>query len=124
MTGWRLGYLATPPGARQSAGEIPPALDLLRAALHPGGRRRRRCRSTTNSCRTIATCSAAGSSARRRLCRVEGIDCRMPDATFYLFPKVAGDDAAIAQRWLDDDDVAVLPGSAFGAAAPVTCGCR
>jgi len=40
----------------------------------------------------------------------------MPDAGFYLFPSVAGDDAAIARRWLDELDVAVLPGSAFGSA--------
>ena len=40
----------------------------------------------------------------------------MSDATFYLFPKVVGDDAAIAKYWLDTIDVAALPGSAFGPA--------
>jgi aspartate/methionine/tyrosine aminotransferase len=40
----------------------------------------------------------------------------MSDATFYLFPKVDGDDAAIAKYWLDTIDVAALPGSAFGPA--------
>jgi aspartate aminotransferase len=60
---------------------------------------------------------------RRRLARasaaldvVPGIDCVMPDATFYLFPIVAGDDTLIAQRWLAEGDVATMPGSAFGPA--------
>jgi aspartate aminotransferase len=48
------------------------------------------------------------------LLKIDGIECHMSDATFYLFPKVAGDDAAIAKRWLDTLDVATLPGSSFG----------
>jgi aspartate aminotransferase len=50
------------------------------------------------------------------LSTVAGIDCPMSDATFYLFPKVAGDDVAVTKYWLDTIDVAVLPGSAFGPA--------
>jgi len=50
-----------------------------------------------------------------RLDAMPGIGCVMSDATFYLFPKVAGDDTAIAQRWLAEGNVAVMPGSAFGA---------
>ena len=51
-----------------------------------------------------------------RLSKVADIDCAMPDATFYLFPRVAGDDTAIARRWLDDFGLAVQPGSSFGPA--------
>ena len=39
----------------------------------------------------------------------------MPSATFYLFPAIAGDDVAVAKRWLDEIDVSCLPGSFFGA---------
>ncbi|HET7197038.1 MAG TPA: aminotransferase class I/II-fold pyridoxal phosphate-dependent enzyme, partial [Burkholderiales bacterium] len=45
---------------------------------------------------------------------VPGMSCAMPDATFYLFPRVAADDVTLAQRWLAEGDVAVMPGSAFG----------
>jgi aspartate aminotransferase len=38
----------------------------------------------------------------------------MPEATFYLFPKIAGDDMATARYWLDNIDVAVMAGSVFG----------
>jgi aspartate/methionine/tyrosine aminotransferase len=116
MTGWRLGYLALPPGMAkalvkflqhsiycvpafiQAAGEE--ALSL-RDELVPAYRELFR--------RRLARASAA-------LDVVLGIDCVMPDATFYLFPKVAGDDTLIAQRWLSEGDVATMPGSAFGPA--------
>lgn len=116
MTGWRLGYLALPPGMAkalvkflqhsiycvpafiQAAGEE--ALSL-RDELVPAYRELFR--------RRLARASAA-------LDVVLGIDCVMPDATFYLFPKVAGDDTLIAQRWLAEGDVATMPGSAFGPA--------
>ena len=45
---------------------------------------------------------------------VDGIRCEMSDGTFYLFPKIAGDDVATARLWLDAIDVATMPGSAFG----------
>jgi aspartate/methionine/tyrosine aminotransferase len=116
MTGWRLGYLALPPGMAkalvkflqhsiycvpafiQAAGEQ--AL-LLRHELVPVYREvfRRRLE-----------------RAAAKLDAVPGIKCTMPDATFYLFPKVAADDTAVAQRWLAEGDVAVMPGSAFGPA--------
>lgn len=116
MTGWRLGYLAMPPSMAkalvkflqhsiycvpafiQAAGEQ--AL-LLRHELVPMYREvfRRRLE-----------------RAAAKLDAVPGIKCAMPDATFYLFPKVAADDTAIAQRWLAEGDVAVMPGSAFGPA--------
>lgn len=38
----------------------------------------------------------------------------MPSAGFFLFPQVDGDEVAIARRWLDVLNIAVLPGTAFG----------
>lgn len=115
MTGWRLGYLALPPGMAKSL------IKFLQHSIY---------------C-VPAFIQAAGAEAlslrrelvpqyrdmfRRRLERTSvrldampGIGCVMSDATFYLFPKVAGDDTAIAQRWLAEGNVAVMPGSAFGA---------
>ena len=40
----------------------------------------------------------------------------MPSAGFFLFPKVDGDEVAIARRWLEVLNIAVLPGTAFGKA--------
>jgi aspartate aminotransferase len=116
MTGWRLGYLATPPGTAKALVKflqhsiycVPPFIQAAGVAafslydeLVP---------------RYRTTFRARLERASKARSKVEGIDCTMSDATFYLFPKVAGDDAAIAKYWLDTIDVAALPGSAFGPA--------
>jgi len=116
MTGWRLGYLAVPSGLsrpilkflQHSVYCVAPfvqAAGLAALALYdelaPRYRNRFRVRLER---------------ASRALSQIGGITCPMSDASFYLFPKIAGDDSATARKWLDEFDVAVLPGSAFGPA--------
>ncbi len=116
MTGWRLGSLSMPagtarsfqrvmqhsvycvPGFVQQAGVA--ALRLF-DDLVPGYR---------------ALFRARQEYAASRLAALPGIHCPLPDAGFYLFPSVPGDDGAVAASWLDRLSVASLPGSAFGAA--------
>tara|TARA_B110000438_G_C15816230_1_gene652075 strand:+ start:1324 stop:2499 length:1176 start_codon:yes stop_codon:yes gene_type:complete len=46
-----------------------------------------------------------------------GLPCHLPQATFYTFPSIAGtglDQMAFAKRLLDEQDVAMVPGTAFG----------
>jgi aspartate/methionine/tyrosine aminotransferase len=116
MTGWRLGSLGMPPGTARSFQRfmqhsvycVPgfvqqagiQALALF-DELVPEYRKLFRGRQEY----------AAG-----RLSQVPGVRCALPDAGFYLFPAVTGDDAAVSARWLDELDVASVPGSAFGAA--------
>jgi aspartate aminotransferase len=116
MTGWRLGYLALPSGMAKALVKflqhsiycVPAFIQAagvealsLRKELVPTYREQFRGR--------LQRAAAA-------LNAVTGIECSMPDATFYLFPKVAADDTMIAQRWLAEGDVAIMPGSAFGPA--------
>ena len=114
MTGWRLGYLALPsgmaktvqrflqhsvycvPGFIQTAGIE--ALSLFDEVV-PRYRERFRRRQL---------------HAVERLNAIPGIKCQAPGASFYLFPSVEADDAALAAHWLDTLGVAALPGSAFG----------
>ena len=114
MTGWRLGYLALPPGLSrtflkfiqhstycvpgfvQAAGVT--ALSLF-DELAP--RYREMFRRRINR-------------AAERLSAVPGITCEPSPATFYLFPSVAASDTEVARRWLDEIDVATVPGSSFG----------
>jgi aspartate aminotransferase len=116
MTGWRLGYLALPPGLARAVVKlvqhsiycVPPFLqDAAVCALSLADelvpRHRQLFRGRLER-------------AAPRLDRVAGISCTLPDAGFYLFPRVAGDDVAIARRWLDELGIAAMPGSAFGAA--------
>jgi aspartate/methionine/tyrosine aminotransferase len=116
MTGWRLGYLATPPGLGKTIVKflqhsiycVPPFVQtagVAAFALYD---------ELAPRYRTVFR--ARLERAATALSKVDGIDCPMSDATFYLFPKVAGDDAEVAKYWLDTINVAVLPGSAFGPA--------
>jgi aspartate/methionine/tyrosine aminotransferase len=116
MTGWRLGFLITPPGLSktilkfiqhsvycvpgfvQAAGIT--ALSLF-DELVPTYRKMFRARLET---------------AAQRLSAVPGIRCQLPAATFYLFPSIAASDTDVAKRWLDEISVATMPGSSFGVA--------
>ena len=87
--------------SRRSSGELEKRIRASVAALVPGYRalfRRRR------------------DHAAKHLATLAGIACEPAEAGFYLFPGIAGDDVATAKLWLDEGDVAVLPGSAFGPA--------
>jgi aminotransferase len=117
MTGWRLGYAAAP-------------AELLAAM-------RKVHQYTIMSAPTMA--QAAGVEAlasgdehvermvaeydrRRKLLlgglNTLGLDCFEPKGAFYCFPSVARagmDDETFAEALLHEDEVAVVPGSAFGA---------
>ena len=114
MTGWRLGYLALPPGIAKSAVKfiqhsiycVPGFIQLAGIeALRLADELLPRYRAVFRK-RLETACAAIDS--------IDGISCAMPDAGFFLFPKVAGDDVAVARRWLDELNIAVMPGSAFG----------
>jgi aspartate aminotransferase len=114
MTGWRLGYLALPAGLSKTILKfiqhsiycVPNFVQLagvtalaLSDELVPAYRDMFRARLET---------------AERRLSSVPGISCKLPPATFYLFPSVEAPDTDVARRWLDEISVATVPGSSFG----------
>jgi aspartate/methionine/tyrosine aminotransferase len=116
MTGWRLGSLSMPAGTARSfqrfmqhsiycvPGFVQQAgIEALKLfdALVPGYR---------------ALFRGRQEYAASRLSDVPGLRCPLPDAGFYLFPAVTGDDKAVSATWLDDLGVASMPGSSFGAA--------
>jgi aspartate aminotransferase len=123
MSGWRIGYAAGP-------------LPLIKAMTSLQSQ------STTNAC-TISQAAArealVGDQAciadmcaefkRRhdyffaRLHGLPGFDCVRAEGTFYLFPNVeaamrakkVASDIELCERFLDEANVAVVPGTAFGA---------
>ena len=117
MTGWRIGYAAGPAALIQG---------LLRVHQY-----------TIMSAPTIAQVAAleglktggkhvaemrAEYDRRRRLIvsglNEIGLPTFEPRGAFYAFPKVSGlgiDDETFAQKLLQEEKVAVVPGSAFGA---------
>ena len=124
MTGWRIGYAAGPQ-------ELIAAMTTVQS------------QSTTNPCsisQAAATAALEGDQSciaqmvaayRQRhdfivdaLNAIEGCECRPGEGTFYAFPRVRGiidargmsSDLELAEYLLNEADVAVVPGSAFGAA--------
>jgi len=123
MTGWRIGYAAGPQ-------ELISAMVTVQS------------QSTTNPCSisqaaSVAaldgdqSCIAAMVAAYRErhdfvvteLNDIAGFECRPGEGTFYVFPRVRGainalgmkSDVELAEFLLNDAEVAVVPGTAFGA---------
>ncbi|MEO1560676.1 MAG: pyridoxal phosphate-dependent aminotransferase [Cyanobacteria bacterium J06632_19] len=118
MTGWRLGYLAAP-------------VELIKAATTVQGH------STSNVCTfaqygAIAALSESQDCveemrqafAKRRKVMLErinaipGLSCAQPDGAFYLFPDISQTGLKsldFCKTLLEEHQVAVIPGVAFGA---------
>jgi aminotransferase len=116
MTGWRLGYAAAPPeilGAMKKIHQYTvmsaptTAQDAALVALAEGEEAVEDMRQRYD---------------RRRRLIVDGFNsiglkCFEPRGAFYAFPSIRGsgmDDAEFAERLLDEERVAVIPGRAFG----------
>lgn len=123
MTGWRIGYAAGPSG-------------LI------GAMKKVQSQSTSNPCsisQAAAVAALDGDQACikpmleafrerhdyvvKRLNGMKGVSCTESDGTFYCFPDVRGaieampdvdNDVNFAERLINDAEVAVVPGSAFG----------
>jgi aspartate aminotransferase len=123
MTGWRIGYCGGPQ-------------NIVKAMKKIQGQ------STSNAC-SIAQAAAVAALTGDQNCITEmttafkqrhdyviaalndiaGVDCAPGAGTFYAFPNVSGaieskglaDDTALAELLLNEGEVALVPGSAFGA---------
>jgi aspartate aminotransferase len=123
MTGWRIGYAGGPP-------ELIQAMKTLQS------------QSTSNPCSVSQEAAGAAldgdqsvvadmvTEYRARhdylvaaLKEIPGFECRAGEGTFYAFPRVVGaieqlglaNDSALAEHLINAANVAVVPGSAFGA---------
>ena len=127
MTGWRVGYAAGP-------------TELIRAMA------KIQSQSTTNACSVSQAAAVAAlegdQSPVRRMCAefqtrhdflqpaldsIEGLECTPGGGAFYLFVNVQAavqrkdlkDDVTFCEALLDETGVALVPGTAFGAAGYV-----
>lgn len=118
MTGWRLGYAAAPAPILQA---------LLRIHQHlvmtaPTMAQYAALEALQNPQAAEAVAAMRAEYDRRRRLIVDGLNAmglttREPQGAFYAFAEVRGtglDDEAFAWRLLEEEEVAVVPGSAFG----------
>jgi aspartate/methionine/tyrosine aminotransferase len=116
MTGWRLGSLAMPAGTARSFQRF------MQHSIYcvPGFVQQAGIKALTLFDELVPRYRALFRErqvyAARRLVEAPGIRCPLPDAGFYLFPAVTGDDKVVSAAWLKEIGVASMPGSSFGTA--------
>ncbi len=118
MTGWRLGFGVFPrplvePVTKLVTNSVScTATFVQRAGIAALSRRPPEVDAMIRAFRERRDAIVAGLNA------VPGITCTRPRGAFYAFPNVAGlglgDSAHVADRFLNEAGVAVLPGTAFG----------
>jgi aspartate/methionine/tyrosine aminotransferase len=117
MTGWRLGWLVLPQGARDAVTEI---VEVTHSGVAPfiqeAGIAALRDAATVR--RFLAHCAAGRKLAGEALDGLNGIRYAAPPGAFYAFVGVEGlkDSLGLAKRLVTNHRVAVAPGVAFGAA--------
>lgn len=127
MTGWRIGWLAGPSDV------IAAAVNLQSQVTSNVSNVSQRAALAAVSGDLSAAAEMAAAYDRRRsemsklLNEIDGVTCTVPHGAFYCFPDVSGllgrpvsgsvasSSTELAQRLLDHELVAVVPGEAFGA---------
>ena len=116
MTGWRLGWMVVPEGARDAISEI---VEVTQSGSPPfaqaGGTAALADEDFVTRFR--AHCAEGRAMAVEGLAGLPGIRLAPPDGAFYAFMGVEGlaDSLQLALRLVHDHGVALAPGIAFGA---------
>ena len=126
MTGWRVGWIIGPPDVVEAAVNLQShatsnVCNVAQAAALAA---------VTGDLSATARMREAFDKRRRVMARmlndIEGVTCPQPKGAFYCYPSVkgligkeirgtrAGSSAALAELILEESDVAVVPGEAFG----------
>jgi len=123
MTGWRIGYAAGP-------AELIEAMTTIQSqsTSNPCSVSQEAARAALDGDQGIVAKMTAEYRARHdylvaALNDIPGFECRPGEGTFYAFPRVTGvlkrlgigSDTGLAEHLINEANVAVVPGSAFGA---------
>lgn len=117
MTGWRLGYACAPAPILSAMNKVH-NYSILCAPIMAQMGAIEALRSAENSVQEMV-----GHYNQRRRLIVDGLEriglkCHMPQGAFYAFPSIEStglDEEEFARRLLFEEQVAVVPGTAFGA---------
>jgi aspartate aminotransferase len=117
MTGWRLGWLVVPEGARDAITEL---VEVTHCGVAPFIQHAgvAAVRDTEAVERFRAHCDIGRTMTGDALAGLNGVRYSAPDGAFYAFVGVEGltDSLTLAKRLVTDHHVAVAPGMAFGTA--------
>ncbi len=116
MTGWRVGYMVTPPGLTES---VITAQEPITSCVNAPAQKAA-VAALTGPQDAVEEMRSSYRERRDLVCgllEAEGIPCVRPSGAFYLMADVSGsglDDLAFARRLVSERGVAVVPGAAFG----------
>ena len=124
MTGWRIGFLGGPPSLVRAAQKI-----QSQSTSNPSSVSQYAAVAALNGDQTYIRESTAIFRQRHDfvhagLNSIDGVDCTACDGTFYSFPNMQGvidrldgvnNDVELGEYLLEQAEVALVPGSAFGA---------
>ena len=118
MTGWRLGYVAAP-------AHLAKAIDSIQShtTSHPTSFAQKGALAAYKGPQDCVVKMAAAFSERRaymyqRLLAIPGVRCAKPLGAFYMLPNISASgmtSVTFADRLLETEKVALVPGIAFGA---------
>jgi aspartate aminotransferase len=121
MTGWRLGTLVAPAPIAKAVAELQSQMSSNATTFAQYGA----LAALKEKARAAAALAEMKTAFDRRrkflhaeLNRIPGVSCLLAGGAFYLFPNVASfglKDVEFCARLLDQEKVAAVPGSAFGA---------
>jgi len=121
MTGWRLGTLVAPAPIAKAASEIQGQLSSNANTFAQYGA----LAALREKAKTAASLKEMLTAFDRRrlllhagLSKIPGIHCLLSQGAFYLFPNISSfglTSLQFSERLLEQEKVAVVPGSAFGA---------
>ncbi len=123
MTGWRVGWLIAPPHVAKAAGT-----QISHAASNVANvSQRAALAAVSGSLDAVAEMRTAFDRRRLTMTRmlrdIDGVECLEPAGAFYAFPRVTGlldrmgiaTSLDLASHLLEDSQIAIVPGEAFGA---------
>ncbi len=121
MTGWRLGMLTAPAPIAKACVELQSQMSSNPNSFAQFGA----LAALTEKAKTAASLAAMLTAFDRRrkflhagLNRIPGVTCLLAEGAFYLFPNISSfglKDTDFCARLLEQEKVAAVPGSAFGA---------
>jgi aspartate aminotransferase len=121
MTGWRLGTLVAQPAVAKACAEIQSQTTSNATTFAQYGALaalKERSKAMESLGRMLAAFDHRRRLMHTRLNEIPGVTCQLAQGAFYLFPNVSKfglGSQEFCARLLDEEKVAAVPGSAFGA---------